>query len=102
MASDVTRVKLPKLIERDFAAQAAMASALNSNRLILAAAREIGMASPLLDVGLELYEEGVVRGDGQLDMVAVLRMIEARSASMDHPGQTAHLTISPGGDDSPR
>ena len=81
MASDVTRVKLPKLIERDFAPQAAMTDALNSNRLIAAAAREVGMASPLLDVGLALFEESVARGDGQLDMVAVIRAIEARTAA---------------------
>jgi 3-hydroxyisobutyrate dehydrogenase len=81
MASDVTRVKLPKLIERDFAPQAAMADALNSNRLIAAAAREVGMASPLLSAGLALFEESVARGDGQLDMVAVIRAIEARTAA---------------------
>jgi 3-hydroxyisobutyrate dehydrogenase len=79
VASDVTRVKLPKLIERDFAPQAAMADALNSERLI-AAAREEGIATPLLDAGLAPYDEGVGRGDGQLDMVAVVRAIEARTA----------------------
>ncbi|CAA9568600.1 MAG: 2-hydroxy-3-oxopropionate reductase [uncultured Thermomicrobiales bacterium] len=86
MASDVTRVKLPKLVERDFAPQAAMADALNSSRLIAAAAREVGIATPLLDVDPPLFEEGVAGGDGRLDMVAVLRAIEARTAAGAAPG----------------
>ena len=79
MASDVTHVKLSKLVARDFAAQAAMSDALNSERLIKAAAEHIGMASPLLDAGRQLYGEGVAAGDGDLDMVAVIRAIEART-----------------------
>lgn len=86
-ASDVTRVKLPKLIGRDFAAQAAMADALNSNRLITTAAREVGMASPMLDAGLALFEESVARGDGHLDMVAVIRAIEDRTAARRELGE---------------
>ncbi len=39
------------------------------------------MATPLLDVGLALFEESVARGDGQLDMIAVIRAIEARTAA---------------------
>lgn len=85
MASDVTRAKLPKLVARDFAAQAALADALNSERLITAVAQEAGMASPLLDVGRQLYGEGVAAGDGSLDMVAVIRAIEARTAARHDP-----------------
>lgn len=81
MASDVTRVKLPKLVARDFSPQAAMADALNSDRLIAAEARAAGAATPLLDAGLALYAEGVALGDGRLDMVAVLHAIEARAAA---------------------
>lgn len=62
------RVKLPKLVGRDFAPQAALADALNSERLIAAAAREAGIATPLLETRLALYSEGVSRGDGRLDM----------------------------------
>ncbi len=78
MASDVTRVKIPKLVARDFAAQAAMTDALNSERLITQAARTIGIATPMLDAGTRLFAEAVERGDGTLDMVAVLRVLEAR------------------------
>ena len=79
MASDVSRVKAPKLIDRDFAVQAAISNVLENNRLIAEAARENGIASPLLDVCHALYGEALGLGLGEADMVAVLRAIEARS-----------------------
>jgi 3-hydroxyisobutyrate dehydrogenase len=80
MASAVSRVKGPKLLERDFSVQAAAADVLKNNRLIAEAARKADVASPLLDVCHALYEETVRRGHGGEDMVAVLRAIEARTA----------------------
>jgi 3-hydroxyisobutyrate dehydrogenase len=79
MASDVSRVKAPKLIGRDFAVQAAISNVLENNRLIAEVAREVGIASPLLDVCHALYTETLALGLGEADMVAVLRAIEARS-----------------------
>ncbi|MFB8245708.1 NAD(P)-dependent oxidoreductase [Streptomyces sp. NPDC055952] len=79
MASAVSRVKAPKLLERDFAVQAAAADVLKNNRLIAEAARKADLASPLLDVCHALYDETVRRGHGGEDMVAVLRAIEART-----------------------
>jgi 3-hydroxyisobutyrate dehydrogenase len=81
MASAVSRVKAPKLLERDFAVQAAAADVLKNNRLIAEAARAADLASPLLDVCHALYEETVARGHGAEDMVAVLHALEARTAS---------------------
>ncbi len=81
MASDVTRVKIPKLVDRDFTAQAAMADALNSCRLIAEAAKEAHLAVPLLDLARDLYAEAVNMGYGKLDMAAVLHAIEMRTAS---------------------
>jgi len=82
MASDVTRVKLPKLVARDFSVQAATADAFNSTRLIAAAARAAGLASPLLDLASALYGESVGLGNGRLDMVSVLAAIEARTEAI--------------------
>ncbi|MFC7845850.1 NAD(P)-dependent oxidoreductase [Streptomyces sp. NPDC057382] len=79
MASAVSRVKAPKLLERDFSVQAAAADVLKNNRLIAEAARKADLASPLLDVCHALYDETVRRGHGGEDMVAVLRAIEART-----------------------
>jgi 3-hydroxyisobutyrate dehydrogenase len=81
MASDVTRVKLPKLIGRDFAAQAALADAFNSCRLITEAADEGQAAAPLLQLARDLYGEAAAMGHGTLDMSAVLHAIEARTAA---------------------
>jgi 3-hydroxyisobutyrate dehydrogenase len=79
MASDVSRGKAPKLVARDFAVQATISNVLENNRLIADAAREAGVASPLLDVCHALYGETRALGFGDADMAAVLKAIEARS-----------------------
>lgn len=79
MASAVSRVKGPKLLDRDFDVQAAAADVLKNNRLIAEAARRTDTASPLLDVCHALYGETVAQGHGGEDMVAVLHALEARS-----------------------
>ncbi|WP_419899996.1 NAD(P)-dependent oxidoreductase [Roseomonas sp. USHLN139] len=81
MACDVTRVKLPKLVSGDYFPQAVMNDALNSQGMITAAARAAGIATPLLDCGRALYAEAVAQGHGALDMVAVRKAIEARTAA---------------------
>lgn len=79
MASDVSRIKAAKLVERDFAIQAGAADVLYNNQLIAEAARRAGIASPLLDVSHALFDETVALGHGDEDMAAVLRAIEART-----------------------
>jgi 3-hydroxyisobutyrate dehydrogenase len=81
MASDVSRLKVSKLVARDFSAQASIANVLENVQLIADAARETGVASPLLDVCLALYGETDGLGLGREDMVAVIRAIERRSAA---------------------
>jgi 3-hydroxyisobutyrate dehydrogenase len=82
MASPVSRVKALKLVEQDFAAQAAAADVLMNNRLVAAAARSMRVASPLLDVCHELFDEAVALGHGECDMIAVVRAIEHRTADL--------------------
>jgi 3-hydroxyisobutyrate dehydrogenase len=81
MASAVSRMKAPKLLDRDFTVQAAAHDVLKNNRLIAEAARRTGLASPLLDVCHALFEETVASGHGGEDMAAVLRALEARTAN---------------------
>lgn len=76
MANDVLRVKGPKLLERDFAPQATITTVLNTNQLIVDAARLAGANSPLADLCLELNRRTAIRGYAELDMVAVLTAIE--------------------------
>ncbi len=82
MASDLTRVKIPKLVARDFSVQAATADAFNSTNLIAQVAQTAGTASPLLDLCRTLYGESVELGNGRLDMITVVAAIEARTAAL--------------------
>jgi 3-hydroxyisobutyrate dehydrogenase len=88
MASDVSRTKARKLTDGDFEVQAAVLDVLKNNRLIAEAARESGLASPLLDVCHQLFGETAALGHGQQDMVAVVRAIEARTDRLP-PGAPA-------------
>jgi 3-hydroxyisobutyrate dehydrogenase len=81
MASDVSRVKIAKLVKRDFAPQAGMSDARNSATLIGEAASQAGVSCNLLDACRALYDETIALGHGQEDMVGVLRAIEARTDS---------------------
>lgn len=77
MASDVSSVKAAKLLRGDFDVQASIDNVLDNNRLVAAAARAAGIASPLLDVCHVLYRETSEMGFGGADMVAVIKAIEA-------------------------
>ncbi|GAA3834235.1 NAD(P)-dependent oxidoreductase [Amycolatopsis tucumanensis] len=83
MASDVSRVKVAKLVARDFGVQAAIADVLKNNQLVAEAARGAGLASPLLDVCHELYGETLRLGHGAEDMAAVVHAIEQRTAAIE-------------------
>lgn len=83
MASNVSRVKLEKLVTRDFSVQAAISDVLKNSRLVAEAARQAQIASPLLEASYALYGECEAQGSGQLDMAAVLQAIEARTQAGD-------------------
>jgi len=80
MASAVSRVKIDKLVREDFEVQASIADVLKNNQLAAEAARNAGLASPLLDTCHALYDETLALGHGGEDMAAVVRAIEARTA----------------------
>lgn len=82
MASDISRVKILKLVTREFGeVQASITNVLDNNRLIAEAARGSGVASPLLDVCYALFGETLALGHGQSDMAAVVHALEGRSDS---------------------
>ncbi|CAB3665076.1 2-hydroxy-3-oxopropionate reductase [Paraburkholderia sediminicola] len=83
MASNVSRVKVDKLVNEDFTVQASIVDVLKNNRLAAEAARHANLASPLLDVCFDLYTETVELGHGQADMVAVVHAIEARTEARE-------------------
>jgi 3-hydroxyisobutyrate dehydrogenase len=83
MASSVSRVKARKLVDQDFRVQAAIADVLTNNCSPIAdAARQAGIASPLLDVCHALFRETHSLGLAETDMVAVIRAIEQRTAAL--------------------
>jgi 3-hydroxyisobutyrate dehydrogenase len=81
MASQVSSIKAQKLIEQDFSVQASISDVLYNNRLITAAAKQAGIASPLLNTCQALYEEAETLGQGHLDMAAVIQALKHASAS---------------------
>jgi 3-hydroxyisobutyrate dehydrogenase len=82
MASDVSRVKAAKLASEDFEPQATVPNVLENTTLIVQSARRARVASPLLDVCHALYGEANSLGAKDLDMVAVIRAIEQRTAAV--------------------
>jgi 3-hydroxyisobutyrate dehydrogenase len=95
MASAVSRVKTSKLLAGDFAVQAAAKDVLKNNLLIAQAARKADVASPLLDVCHILFRETVAQGHGGLDMVAVLRALEARTDGIRLHGSPGECSSHP-------
>ena len=72
MASKVSSLKLAKLVEKDYAVQAAIADVLMNATLIFDAARAAGVASPLLDRSRDLLARANQLGHGKADMAAVI------------------------------
>jgi 3-hydroxyisobutyrate dehydrogenase len=81
MASAVSRAKLAKLLSHDLSPQAAATDVLTNNRLVAAAAREVGVPTPLLDQCHALFAEAVAGGHGAADMIAVIHALESRTAA---------------------
>ncbi len=77
MASAVSRIKLDKLVRRDFDVQAAISDVLMNARLVAAAARQAGASTPLLDDSLQLFAATEALGLGREDMAAVIQAFEA-------------------------
>jgi 3-hydroxyisobutyrate dehydrogenase len=93
MASSISRVKTAKLVDRDFAPQAAIADVLKNNHLVVDAAREACVAAPLIDVCRDLYGETFDLGRGSQDMAAVVAALESRTRALRasvHHGAADH------------
>jgi 3-hydroxyisobutyrate dehydrogenase len=91
MSSAISRVKTGKLIDGDLSPQASIRDVLANNVLITEAARAAGIATPVLDASEALYGEAAASGEGDLDMIGVVRAI-ARS---DPPRPPMHPPASP-------
>lgn len=80
LASNVLRVKAPKLIAGDLTPQASIDSALANAVLTHSAASAAGASTPLLSEIISLYQETRALGAAELDLVAVIKAMEARDS----------------------
>lgn len=83
MASVVSRTKASMLVDGDLAAQAAIADVLKNARLVEDAALAAGAAHPLIHASRELLEEATESGLGGVDMIGVIRALDARASGGD-------------------
>jgi 3-hydroxyisobutyrate dehydrogenase len=81
MASDVSRLKLDKLLRGDFSPQASLSDAGKIAQLALAQAREAGARAPLMEACVDLYRDAELAGWESLDMIAATRTLEQRACS---------------------
>jgi 3-hydroxyisobutyrate dehydrogenase len=80
MDSPLARTKVGKLIENDFEVQAAITDVIKNTDLVVDAARDAGIAAPIIDICSELYHDAAASGWGREDMVAVIKAYQGRSA----------------------
>lgn len=100
MASSVSRLKLEKLTDGDYSAQASIDDVLMNSNLIMDAARSGGAASPLMERCRSLFSEAATLGVGALDMVAVVRALDARADGASAP-PASHLSQPAPNEDHP-
>lgn len=89
MASSVSKTKLSKLVEHDFSVQASIVDVLKNAQLVSEASNKAQLASPLMDVCLDLYSETASNDGGGLDMAGVVRALESRTGSRQASGSDA-------------
>ncbi len=95
MASAVSRVKLAKLVEKDFEVQASIHDVLKNNRLVAEVARAGGVAAPLIGLCETLYSDAVALGHGGLDMAAVVQALAARTDAVSASAEAQRAGVRP-------
>lgn len=83
MASDVSRMKLKKLVDNDFSVQASIRDVLMNCRLVADAAQDVGFDANLLTSSMRLFDQAVQDGLGDRDMIGV---IQAMGTAGSTPG----------------
>jgi putative dehydrogenase len=77
-ASQVMDTKGPKMVARDFSAEARVRQTLKDANLMLAQARAIGQELPLVEIHAAVLEACVGRGEGEKDNSIVIEEIRRR------------------------
>ena len=76
------RMKLPKLLDRDYAPQGSIRQACNNMRMIVDEGRRVGAAVPAAHVMLDLVEEAAKFGWGEEDMIAITKVLATRETDV--------------------
>lgn len=76
MASKYSKLKVAKMADEDWKAQAAIHDCYNLTRLVVAAAETAGASSPLMSLCATLYKRAIDVGLGEQDMIALERLLE--------------------------
>lgn len=79
ISSDLMRMKLPKLINKDYSPQASLLNALDNLNLIKSAAESVSASIPIIDVCRELFTECSKMGYLDEDMSAVIEVYAKQS-----------------------
>ena len=86
MASDVSRMKLEKLVDNNFSIQASIRDVLMNCRLVADAAQGAGFEAPLLTQSMRLFDQAQRDGLGDFDMIAVIRAMASEASPEKLPG----------------
>lgn len=82
MASAVSRKKLEKLVQSDFAPHASISDVLMNARLVAGAARQSRVSAPLIEQCEHLFAEAEAQGLGGLDMIGVVGALEQFTSAL--------------------
>lgn len=83
MASEISRLKVSKLVADDWSPQAAIVNVCETNRLITSEARQFGIDAPLMEATLRLYQRAIAMGLDVLDMISVVEAFTSRFPETD-------------------
>lgn len=81
MSSAVSSMKLAKLVSADFGVQASIHDVFKNCQLVASAARSSGINDQLVDRCESLFSATQALGFGDLDMIGVIKAMQARTAA---------------------
>ncbi|RDW62948.1 NAD(P)-dependent oxidoreductase [Aspergillus mulundensis] len=87
MASAYSKLKIAKMISRDYSPQAAVKDCYNLTQLITSAAQDVDAETPLIQLSASLYHKALTQQLGDLDMIALEKILGNSMA--EEPGMRA-------------
>jgi 3-hydroxyisobutyrate dehydrogenase-like beta-hydroxyacid dehydrogenase len=85
MASAYSKLKVRKMLDQDWSAQAGIRDCYNSTQLIQAAAKVANTHAPFIQLCGSLYKQAIESGLGDEDMISVVKCLAGPPKSRDKP-----------------